>query len=248
MKEGFFSAEQIALMKSAPCPHHVAILMDGNRRWEQQKERSQSLSGHRAGAKVLLDIVAAARELEIRVLTVFAFSTENWRRPRKEVDILFHLFESQLKEHSNKLVRHGIKFNVIGDLAPLPRSIQQAIAKVKGETCQGSEMELVIAFNYGSRDEIKRSVQAIGRKIASGSLLPEEITEETIANHLDTAHLPDPDLWIRTSGEQRISNFLLWQIAYCEIYFTDVLWPDFTAQHFFEALRSFQSRERRIGK
>jgi len=249
--KSWFTKEMLAALKGQSIPNHVAIMMDGNRRWAKLQPKSMGLcayDGHSAGAKGIFDIVEAAREIGIKVLTLWAFSTENWQRSSVEVKILMHIFEQYLLENRQKMVDKGVKFSVIGNLTPLPMSVKKEIEKTKEATKFENEIELVIAFNYGGKDDITRAFIKIAEKLEKKELAKEAISESLIASHLDTAQWFDPDLIIRTSAEIRVSNFMLWQLAYSELYVTEVLWPDFKPVHLLEAILDFQKRQRRIGK
>jgi undecaprenyl diphosphate synthase len=223
-------------------PKHVAIIMDGNRRWARQRGLTP-IAGHWEGAEVLTDIVRAASEVGIETVTVYSFSTENWLRPEPEVESLMHLFEVYLTKKKEAMLRDGIRLDTIGDLGRFSPSLQTTFAEVKQATSRCNKINLVLALNYGARDEIRRAMV----KIVERNFKPEELTEELISKHLDTSPWGDPELMIRTSGELRVSNFLLWQISYAEIYVTEKLWPDFQPKDLIEALEVFQKRGRRIG-
>lgn len=252
-KRTFFPFSELREVQKKILPRHVAIIMDGNRRWEAKHFFSKHTSkdhkeGHWAGAKTLVDIVEGSLEIGIEVLTVFGFSTENWGRSQLEINLLFNVFESYLRDNRQRMVDQGVRFDVIGELSRLPLSIKNEIAKAKEATKNGTEMDFIIAYNYGGRDELKRAIKKIAEDCCQKKISPEEITEGLIGNYLDTHSWADPDLLIRTSGELRISNFLLWQLAYAEIYMTEVLWPDFTPDDLLKAVKSFQGRQRRLGK
>lgn len=238
----YFTQDQMSQVAQDLIPEHVAIIMDGNRRWAK-KQACNVTDGHRSGADSLMDIIKSAKELGMRFLTLFVFSTENWNREAEEVAGILWLFEAYIRDKIPEMVENRIRFQTIGDLSKFPPSVLSAIhdAKLATETCES--MEVIFAMNYGARDEIKRAVQ----KIIKDQVPADAITETTVASYLDTACYPDPDLLIRTSGELRISNFLLWQLSYAEIYVTPVLWPDFTPTLLLEAVLEFQNRERRIG-
>lgn len=223
-------------------PKHIAIIMDGNRRWALQRGLPPAM-GHWEGAEILTDIVQSASYAGVQTLTVYSFSTENWTRPSKEIEALMDIFELSLLRKKEQMVRDGVRLDAIGDLSRLPARVQNALAETKRATAHCEKINLVLALNYGSRNEIARAVS----KIVSQGFAPEEITEELISRHLDTSLWGDPDLLIRTSGELRVSNFLLWQISYAEIYVTDVLWPDFSPSHLMEAMLAYQGRRRRLG-
>lgn len=246
-----FSERDLLLLREKSLPEHVAIIMDGNRRWAKRNKFSllkSTLEGHNAGALNLVKIVQAAIELKIKALTIYGFSTENRTRSEKEIEILYHVIEFSLKKNKEKMIEEGVKFNFMGDLSPFPSSLRKVIENVKKLTEKGSSIEVVVGLNYGSRNEITRAFRRILEEVEKGKIKKEEITETTISSFLDSAHLKDPDLLIRTSGEMRLSNFLLWQLAYTEIYVTECLWPDFSQEQFLKALFEFQKRERRIGR
>jgi len=252
-----YSTQELALINKRVIPHHVAIIMDGNRRWAKKHSLTQIknvIEGHYAGAQVLQDIVAAARQLGIGVLTVWGFSTENWKRPRFEVEGLIQLFERYLRENQKRMVEKKVRLSVIGDLAPFPCSLKTEIKNViemtkEGGHCgEGVGIDLVLALNYGGRDDIKRAVERIVTDCYNNNIEKQMISEELISKYLDTAFWKDPDLLIRTSNEMRVSNFLLWQLAYTEIYVTEKLWPDFTSYDLLKAVYHFQERERRQGR
>ena len=227
-------------------PHHVAIIMDGNRRWAQ-REGLPSIMGHWKGADTLTKIVRAAEKMGIKVLTVYAFSTENWSRPQEEIDALMHLFKTYLQSQREPMAQEGVRLSAIGDLSKMPADVVKEfeISKMHTEHCK--KIDLVLAFNYGGRDDIRRAVVAMMGDLQEGKLSRESITEQTIGRYLDTAAWPDPEILIRTSGEMRQSNFLLWQLSYSEFYHTDVLWPDFDESELRKAVLEFQNRQRRLG-
>lgn len=221
--------------------------MDGNGRWAKQKGRLR-VFGHENGTKSVRQITESCAELGISYLTLYAFSTENWNRPKIEVQTLMKLLISSLKKEINTLQDNKIKLNAIGDLEQLPKSVRKELLEVIDKTSNNKRMTLTLALSYGSRSEIINAVKEISIKVKNNLISPEKIDESIFNKHIYTQNLPDVDLLIRTSGEQRISNFLLWQIAYAELYFTKVLWPDFTKEHLYEAIVVFQNRERRFGK
>lgn len=221
-------------------PKHVAIIMDGNGRWAKQRKLPR-IEGHRAGSKNVTKIVQAASELGIRYLTLYSFSVENWRRPKKEIEGLMDLFEETIDRELPDLQLNNVCFTTIGSLGSLKKSTNQKFKEATRATKQNSGLTLIIAVNYSGRDELARTFKKIIAKKTK------RITEQTITNNLDTAGMPDPELLIRTSGEMRISNFLLWQIAYSEIWVTAVLWPDFRSKHLYQAIFDYQQRERRFG-
>ena len=228
-------------------PHHVAIIMDGNGRWAKQKGLPR-IAGHRQGAKTLKNILRTCKEYGINTLTAYAFSTENWGRPEAEVRFLMSLFEKLLRKELAQMNREGVCLRIIGDLQPLPLSLQKEIELTVKATKNNTAINFNVAINYGSRSEIVKACKKIAHQAIQGKLNPDTIDETTITNYLSTSASPDPDLLIRTSGEMRISNFLLWQIAYSEIYVTDTYFPDFDSTEFVKAIANFQQRDRRFGK
>ena len=228
-------------------PAHVAIIMDGNGRWAKKHLLSR-IKGHEKGAEAVRTVVRACRELGIAHLTLYAFSTENWQRPKKEVAALMTLLTKFLKSEQKELVAKDIRLAVIGQIERLPANVQQALHETIELTRSNSALQLNLALSYGSRTEIVRMARQIAKEAKNGQLDPDDITAEIVAAHLYTKDIPDPDLLIRTSGEMRISNFLLWQIAYSEIYVTPTYWPDFGKDEFVEILKNYQQRERRFGQ
>jgi len=228
-------------------PNHVAVIMDGNGRWAKQQGKLR-VFGHRNGVKSVRETIEAAAEIGVKVLTLFAFSTENWKRPKKEVDTLMSLLATSLKKELKSLQKNQIQLRAIGNLQTLPQKAQKELDEVIQKTASNDRMILNLALSYGSRAEIVNAVKSISKKVVNNTLDIKNIDEKTINNHLYTFSLPDVDFLIRTSGEQRISNFLLWQIAYAELYFTNTLWPDFKKQDFYDAIAVYQKRERRYGK
>ena len=233
-------------MEEKLLPQHIAIIMDGNRRWAREKGLDYRL-GHKEGAENLKRIAKYANEIGIKYLTVYAFSTENWKRTKEEVGALMILLQKYLEEFLSSNDFDNIKINVLGDTSKLGEGLQKSITKILHETENNTGLVLNIAFNYGGRDEITRAVRKIAGKVSEGSLKPEDIDEDTISNNLDTWELPDPDLLIRTSGEQRLSNYLCWQLAYTEFYFTDIYWPDFDKEELIKAFEKYNKTERRFG-
>jgi len=228
-------------------PQHIAIIMDGNGRWAKQHGKMR-VRGHEAGAEAVRKTVEAAAKLGIKHLTLYAFSTENWSRPKTEVNTLMGLLVRSLRRELDRMVTNDIKLSAIGSLDKLPKSVQHELQEVIQKTTHNSGTHLTLAISYGAREEIKQAVKQISEKVKN-NIIPVESIDETIINeHLYTQHLPDVDLLIRTSGEVRISNFLLWQIAYAELYFTNELWPEFDEQSLHQAILSYQKRERRFGK
>ena len=228
-------------------PKHLAIIMDGNGRWAKQKGFLRAF-GHENGTKSVRTTVEICAKLGIENLTLYAFSTENWNRPKLEVDTLMKLLINSLKNELKTLQENNIKLNSIGNIDKLPKGIQKVLDEVIEKTKNNSRMTLTLALSYGSREELINVIKKISDKVKNNIISLETIDESIINQHLYTHNLPDVDLLIRTSGEHRISNFLLWQIAYAELFFTDVLWPDFTEEHLYEAIVSYQKRERRFGK
>ncbi|MEY8847908.1 isoprenyl transferase [Psychroserpens sp. XS_ASV72] len=236
--------EQIILKR---LPNHVAIIMDGNGRWAKQKGLVRVM-GHESGTKSVRQVVEASAELGIKHLTLYAFSTENWKRPKIEVQTLMKLLVKSLKKEIKTLQDNNIKLSAIGCLNDLPKKAREELSEVIEKTKDNSHMTLTLALSYGSREELINTIKNIATNVKNNIISVESIDESIINKHLYTQNLPDVDLLIRTSGEQRISNFLLWQIAYAELYFTDILWPDFTKEDLYEALINYQNRERRFGK
>jgi len=228
-------------------PRHVAVIMDGNGRWAKGKGMAR-VFGHKNALTSVRESVAAASEIGVQAITLYAFSTENWNRPKLEVNALMSLLVSSLKKELPGFHKNNVKINAIGDLKSLPSKAQKVLSEVIDATQNNSKIILTFALSYGSREEIVNTIKNISKKVVNNELEIEEIDEKVINNHLYTFNLPDVDLMIRTSGEQRISNFLLWQMAYAELYFTNVLWPDFRKSDFFDAIIEYQNRERRFGK
>ena len=233
-------------MEERKVPRHVAIILDGNGRWAKKRMLPRN-AGHAAGSKNVEKICAAAWNMGIEYVTMYAFSTENWSRPKEEVDALMKLLHSYLKDCLKTSKKNNMQVRVIGDISKLDKDLQERIIELERVSAENTGLHFQVALNYGSRDEIKRSIISIANEVKEGSLLPEDITEDIISSHLDTSGIPDPDLMIRTSGEQRLSNYLLWQLAYAEFYFTDVLWPDFSKKDLQKAVEFYQSRDRRFG-
>ena len=227
-------------------PAHVAIIMDGNGRWAKKRGLPRTM-GHAQGAKVVEQILEDADHMGIRYLTVYAFSTENWTRPGTEVKALMNLLRTYMKTSLAKCAKNNVRIRVIGDKSRLDPDLQDSIRTLEEATKNNTGIGFQIAINYGSRDEITRAVRKIAQKTAAGELRPEDITEETISDALDTAGIPNPDLLIRTCGEERLSNFLMWQLSYSEMYFTDTAWPDFTKVELEKAVDAYNHRERRFG-
>ena len=227
-------------------PNHVAIILDGNGRWAKKKGMPRTY-GHVKGCENLEKICSVAKELGVKYLTVYAFSTENWKRSKEEVDALMKLFRNYMKKCIKISRDNKMQVRVIGDPTAFDFDLQEKIKELEEYSSQYDELYFQIALNYGSRDEIKRAVQKMAEDVKAEKLNPEEISEQTISDYLDTKGLPDPDLLIRTSGEERLSNFLMWQLAYTEFYFTDVAWPDFNKAEFEKAIAKYNQRDRRFG-
>ncbi|TKG95518.1 isoprenyl transferase [Puteibacter caeruleilacunae] len=228
-------------------PKHVAIIMDGNGRWARQRGNDRTF-GHEHGVESVRSAVEGARELGIKYLTLYAFSTENWNRPKEEVNALMALLVHAITEETDKLNENNVRLRVIGDVESLPGEVQKKLNGSIDRLADNEDLTLILALSYSSRWEMTDAMKKVAAKVEQGALKADEITEETFQAHLNTASYPDPELMIRTSGEQRISNFLLWQIAYAELYFTPTLWPDFRKENLFDAIYEFQQRERRFGK
>lgn len=233
-------------ISSQMMPKHIGIIMDGNGRWAQKRGLPRT-AGHKMGIESLKKIVSFSGEIGIEVLTVYAFSTENWKRPQEEVSILMSLIIEYIKKELNVLHRNGVKINPIGEYQQLPEKTVKEINKAIEKTKNNTKLTLNVALNYGSKAEITKGVQEIAKKIIQGELSPDQINEKIISDHLYTKNQPDPDLIIRPSGEKRLSNFLMWQGAYSELWFSDVLWPDFSEEHLLEAINDFKNRDRRFG-
>ncbi|NLP45818.1 MAG: isoprenyl transferase [Epulopiscium sp.] len=227
-------------------PNHIAIIMDGNGRWAQKHNKSRT-EGHRAGSDNLETITKEINRLGVSYATVYAFSTENWKRPKGEVDFLMGLLRQYLKKHIHQAKKENVKVRIIGERKQLAEDIQKQILILEDITKDKTGLFLQIALNYGGRDELVRSMQKIGQDLLNNKVVLDDINEEIIQKYLDTAEIPDPDLLIRTSGEIRLSNFLLWQLAYTELYFTEKYWPDFSMDDLYEAIYQFQQRKRRFG-
>ena len=228
-------------------PKHVAIIMDGNGRWAKKQSKIR-IFGHKVGVKAVRDTVEGAAQIGLSFLTLYAFSSENWNRPKKEIDALMELLVNTIIDETKTLMENNIRLQAIGNLEDLPKKCLQNLNNTIEKTRKNSQMTLVLALSYSSKKEVAQAVKEIVKKVQNGKLNSNDINEETIQNHLFTQNIPDPELLIRTSGEQRISNFLLWQIAYSELYFTNILWPDFRRENLFEAIVNYQKRERRFGK
>jgi undecaprenyl diphosphate synthase len=241
-----FSKEKLLLLDRKNIPKHIAIMMDGNRRWAKLNKLNY-VNGHRKGASNLKKILKAASYLGVRILTVYAFSTENRNRSKKEIDALMNLFESYLKKYGNSLKRENVRLRVIGDVSICPLGLKKNLKKVEMDTIKNDKIDLVLAINYGGRDEITRAVKKIVEDFDKKRLVKEDIKEKLISKYLDTFFCPDPDLLIRTSGEYRLSNFLLWQMSYTEIFVVNTFWPEFSKDHLLDVILEYQKRDRRFG-
>lgn len=228
-------------------PKHIAIIMDGNGRWAKKKG-AMRIFGHRNAIQAVRESIEGAGEIGIQHLTLFSFSTENWSRPQEEIQALMELLVQTIASELSLMMKNNIRLNTIGDIKSLPTSTYDKLTEVMQQTSTNTGLTIHLALSYSGQWELTKATQRIAQKVAEGKLSPTEITQQAIADHLDTAGMPDPELMIRTSGEYRISNFLLWQLAYTELYFTPVLWPDFRKEHLFAAVEDYQKRERRFGK
>jgi undecaprenyl diphosphate synthase len=234
-------------LKRELLPQHVAVIMDGNGRWAKSQGLPR-IMGHKRGVDALKDLLHCCKDWGIKALTAYAFSTENWKRPQEEVEFLMSLFQGVLRQELREMVEENVQIQFVGNLQALPTALQEEISRSMGETKDNRSIKFTVATNYGGRQEILQACRAIAQKVQQGILNPDEISEELFESHLYTAGITDPDLLIRTSGEMRLSNFLLWQMAYGEIYITETLWPDFDRKEFHRALCAYQQRERRFGK
>jgi len=227
-------------------PHHIAVIMDGNGRWAEERSLPRA-AGHQAGIASLRDVTRSSRELGIGYLTVYAFSTDNWKRPKREVSMLFRLLVKMLRDEMQEMLENGVRLKTIGQTSLLPKSVQEELNRAIERTSKNKGLTLTLALSYSGRWDLVRAMQAIALEVRSGKISPEDISEEIIRSSLTTSEMPDPDLLVRTSGELRLSNFLLWELAYSEIHVTKTLWPDFRREHLYEAIREYQTRERRFG-
>jgi undecaprenyl diphosphate synthase len=241
-----YTEEQLSVLDFTRIPKHVAIIPDGNRRWAKQNLSNQEF-GHKEGAGIVINIVEAAKEIGIQTLTIYTFSTENWQRPQMEVDALMDLLTQFLKNERSRMVENGVKLNTIGDIEPFPPSVIKELKLTQEVTRNNTDIDLVLALNYGSKDELARAFKTLLLDIQKGKVAPDTISSQTVTGYLDTAKWSDPELLIRTGGEHRISNFLLLQLAYAELYMTPILWPDFCHEKLLLAIKSYQERERRFG-
>lgn len=238
--------DYLSQINKSNIPQHVAIIMDGNGRWAKQQGENR-VFGHHEGVNSVREVVEACAEVGVKYLTLYAFSTENWNRPKDEVDALMELLVATISLETPNLNKNGVKLQAIGDIESLPKSCQEELQESINITANNTKVTLILALSYSSKWEITNAVKTLAKDVQAGKLKPEEITSKMIEQNLSTKNYPDPELMIRTSGEHRISNFLLWQLAYAEFYFTEVLWPDFRKQEFFQAILSYQNRERRFG-
>ncbi len=228
-------------------PQHIAIIMDGNGRWAKARGLSRT-QGHRQGAKILENVLRHAQKRGVRVITLFAFSSENWGRPKEEVDALMDLFRNYLKNDVEKLKEEKVRVSFIGNRNRFPTDLKQRMDELEAQTKEFDRFHVILALGYGARDDLTGAVRRIAEAVAIGTLKPEQVDTACVAAHLSTAGIPDPDLLIRTSGEQRVSNFLLWELAYSEFYWADVMWPDFNEAELDKAIEAYQGRQRRFGK
>lgn len=241
------TARQYGLNPNLPIPAHVAMIMDGNGRWAKAKMLLRS-KGHENGAKSVREVTEACAALGVRYLTLYAFSTENWARPQREIDFLMSLLERFLKSEKAVAVNNNVRLNAIGQIDRLPQNVRAALHDFKESTCKNTGLTLTLALSYGGRDEIARAARDLARDVAAGTLRPDEIDAALLQSRLYTGDMPDPDILIRTGGDMRLSNFLLWQTAYTELFITPTLWPDFNRTEFYKIIAQFQKRERRFGK
>ncbi len=237
---------QQKLRAQGKLPRHIAVIMDGNGRWAEERGLPRA-AGHQAGIASLRDVTRSSRELGIGFLTVYAFSTENWKRPKREVSMLFRLLVKMLRDEMQEMLENGVRLKTIGQINLLPKNVQQELYDAVERTSKNKGLTLTLALSYSGRWDIVHAMQAIALDVRSGKISPEDVSEEVIRAALTTAEIPDPDLLVRTSGELRLSNFLLWELAYSEIHVTKTLWPDFRREHLYEAIREYQTRERRFG-
>lgn len=235
------------MSQSLNIPKHIAIVMDGNGRWARAKNRPRFM-GHKKGVEAVRNIVKECSKLNIDSLSLFAFSSENWKRPEEEIKHLMGLFMLALDREARSLAKNNVKLKIIGDLSAFSEKLQEKVKDVESLTADCTGLNLIVAANYGGRWDITEATKKLGNQIASGEKTVDSISENEISKQLATNDIPDPDLFIRTGGEKRISNFLIWQMAYAELYFTDVLWPDFNSEHLNKAIQDYSSRQRRFGK
>ncbi|HLT07826.1 MAG TPA: isoprenyl transferase [Cyclobacteriaceae bacterium] len=228
-------------------PSHIAVIMDGNGRWAQKKG-AMRIFGHRNAMTAVREVIEGAGDLGVKHITLYAFSTENWSRPQDEINALMQILVNAIADEVDNMMKNNIRLSMIGDMESLPEACQSNLRQAMETTRDNTGLQVILALSYSGKWEITEAVKAIVEKIVSNEITREEISQDLIASHLNTSGIPDPELLIRTSGELRISNFLLWQMAYTELYFTDVLWPDFRKEHLYEAVLDYQKRERRFGK
>jgi undecaprenyl diphosphate synthase len=240
-------AQQEALRERGELPTHIACIMDGNGRWAERREKARFL-GHHEGVSSVREVTEACAEIGIDYLTLYTFSTENWERPDPEVNALMELLIHTIQEERATLMENDIRLRTIGDLSELPSACQEALEQTKADTADNDRMSLTLALSYSGRTELVQAVRALAERVQQGDLAPDDIDDALLESHLDTADMPDPDLLIRTGGEYRLSNFLLWQCAYTELFITEEYWPDFRREQLYQALRSFQDRDRRYGR
>lgn len=246
MKQLYWTEENLKKLKAGSLPQHLAIIMDGNRRWAKRKGLSP-IEGHAMGAEALRKVVRACRQIELPFLTVYAFSTENWKRPQNEINALMSLLVEYIYKERQEMQENNIRFKTLGEVEKLPSEQVKAIKFIENETKENNKLCLNVALNYGGRREILEAIHKIIKDLKLNKIKEEELSEDLFSSYLYTAGMPDPDLLIRTSGEKRLSNFLLWQTAYTEIWYTEVLWPDFSEEELYCALSEYQKRKRRFG-
>jgi undecaprenyl diphosphate synthase len=246
-KVGIPAAEMKETIDRNNIPKHIAVIMDGNGRWAKQKG-AMRIFGHQNAIQAVREAIEGSGELGVNYLTLFSFSTENWSRPKEEVEALMDLLVQTIVAETGLMMKNKVRLNAIGDLESLPKSTYDKLVEAMQQTSANTGLTVNLALSYSGQWELTKATQRIAQKVSEGKLSPGEITQQTLADHLDTAGIPDPELMIRTSGEYRISNFLLWQMAYTELYFSEVLWPDFRKEHLFAAIEDYQKRERRFGK
>jgi undecaprenyl diphosphate synthase len=237
---------QQELLRAGKVPNHIAVIMDGNGRWAEERGLPR-IAGHQAGIASVRDATRASRELGLEYLTVYAFSTENWKRPRKEISMLMRLLLKMLREELDEMRENGVRLNTIGQTNALPKEVQRELFQAMEKTSDNTRLTLTLALSYSGRWDLVRAMQTLALDVRRGKISPEDITDNLVRSYLTTANLPDPDLLIRTSGELRLSNFMLWELAYSEIYVTNTYWPDFRRENLYDAIRDYQKRERRFG-
>ncbi len=247
MSPSKLSPDLVELINRGPLPDHIAVIMDGNGRWAKQRGKSR-IHGHQQGVHAVRDVTETCAKLGVKFLTLYTFSTENWNRPAVEVDALMHLLIRALKKEAKTFHKNNIRLMTIGDISSLPTACQAELAELKAETSVYDRMTLTLALSYSGRWELAAAMKSMGESILSGKLDVSDIDESSVASYMTSNFLPDPDLLIRTGGEKRVSNFLLWQIAYSELFFSSMHWPDFRQSHLIDAIKDFQDRERRFGR